>query len=215
MSGVCSSASNYNFTVQATDGASPAQQVTKNFSIVAEVPPSITTTNFPDAYTGVAYGPVPLTVAGGTTPFNYTFSPPPNFFLGVDQSGNVQGTQSIPGTFTFTAGVGDALGFNAFKQFTIVVHPGTLIVPATSTETTKVNTFSYFWITPSGGTPNFTCSVASGSLPPGTQFVMSYPGCEISGTPTSTGTFSAGFNVVDSGQPPQSASGTVTVTVTP
>jgi len=215
LSGIPTSAGTYNFTVQATDSGSPAQHATRDFSLGVEVPPSITTTSFPDAFTGVPYGPVPLKVAGGTAPFNYTFNPPQNFFLGIDQSGNLHGTQTIPGTFVFNAGVGDALGFTASKQFTIVVQPGTLTVPPTSTETVKLNAFSFFWITPSGGTPGFLCSVASGSLPPGMQFVQSPLGCEVQGTPTSTGTFTAGFNVVDSAQPPQTGSGSVTVAVTP
>ncbi len=56
----------------------------------------------------------------------------------------------------------------------------------------------------SGGTPGYTWSITSGSLPPG--LTMTASSGQISGTPSSAGTFSFTLKVTDSGSPTQSAS---------
>ena len=62
----------------------------------------------------------------------------------------------------------------------------------------------------SGGTPGYTWSLRSGSLPAGLSLSA---GGVISGTPTAAGTFSFTVQVTDSGSPAQTQSATASITV--
>ena len=62
-----------------------------------------------------------------------------------------------------------------------------------------------------GGTPPYTLSIASGTLPPGISIMAGY----LLGTPTQLGTFNFTLQATDSGMPPQTATQALSVAVTP
>ena len=78
---------------------------------------------------------------------------------------------------------------------------------------TECTTYSANIFTVEGGTPPFTWSVASGTLPPGLTFDPATGA--ITGTPTAAGTFDFTVMVVDSTQPTLSASQARTIEIAP
>jgi hypothetical protein len=62
-----------------------------------------------------------------------------------------------------------------------------------------------------GGTPTYSWSIASGTLPMG----LTLSGATISGTPTTSGTYSFTIQATDSGSPPATATQAETITILP
>src|SRR5690606_22871975 len=114
------------------------------------------------------YGPVAIDVAGGTAPL--AFDVPAGGLpagLALDPAtGELSGTPTDPGTYTFTVVVADGAGAEAELEFTLVVTDE-LLVTTSELSSWTVNTAGYAEIlAASGGTAPYTWSV-TGSLPGG------------------------------------------------
>ncbi len=118
------------------------------------------------------------------------------FTQGVSSAG-ITGTPTTEGTYDFTLEVRDATGTKDTESFTIIVEaprPLTIV-----TDQLSPGTVGEFYccgnLFADGGVPDYSWSLASGQLPPGLSLSES-PG-NISGTPTSAGTFSFTVRVTD------------------
>ncbi len=139
ISGTPTATGTHDFTVQVTDSGSPQMSATEPLSITVAAPLAITTASLPNALTGQSYSQT-LVASGGTGTLFWSGDPttwPPG--LTIDGSGNITGTPTQTGTYTFTESVSDSgAQYSLFQQtsktFTInVVAPLTISVPSAST----------------------------------------------------------------------------------
>ena len=174
---------------------------------LSHTPPPITIspTTAPAGTVALPYQ-LSLSATGGTTPYNWSIvsgSLPDGLSLNTS-SGMISGTPTSSGTANFTVELADSstpsrsaslaysIAINGILEFSSPVLPNGTVGVAYST-------------TPSitGGAPPYTWSVVSGSLPPG--LLLNASTGAITGTPTTTGSFSVGIQVTDSSVPPQTA----------
>ncbi|MGH9735265.1 MAG: putative Ig domain-containing protein, partial [Candidatus Acidiferrales bacterium] len=126
ISGTPTASGTSTFTVKVTDASS--NTATKSLSIaVAGVPLTITTTSLSNGSTNTAYSAF-LYAGGGTTPYTWTISSgslPTG--LTMSTTGDISGTPTAAGAFTFTAKVTDSSSpaKTATTSFTLTVTQGT------------------------------------------------------------------------------------------
>jgi hypothetical protein len=160
-------------------------QVSCNIMIAPETLPNATCTSYCEV----------LTASCGTPPYTFNVSsgtPPSGVILGAD--GKLCGTPTTPGSSTFIVTVSDAKGCTASRSYTVVVNPQLTIQPPTLPDGVVCETYVQP-ITPSCGTPPYTCKLLiPGTLPPG----LTLTDCVISGTPTVAGPFTFTVQADDS-----------------
>jgi hypothetical protein len=150
-----------------------------------------------------------LTMTGGTSPIVWSVSAgtlPPGVTLNAS-TGLLSGTPTTAGTYQFTVQVTDHAGLTDTRAVTLPIIAGPTLTfaapPAGWTNTVYMDT-----LTETGGTSPFTWSVSSGTLPAG--IMLSADG-NLTGTPTSIGTFAFTVKVTDANS--QSATQATSVTV--
>jgi DNA-binding beta-propeller fold protein YncE len=164
-------------------------------SLVAKFAPPlvISTTSIPSGKAGERYS-FYFSSFGGVSPYNYSIisgSLPDGLRLN-SSTGEIVGTPTKTGTYTFTIRVTDALGYTDDKSFTMNIYFTTsdIYFPVG-----MINEYYSFTIpTPKGATPPCSFTLISGSLPKG--ITMTYDGL-VSGTPTEVGAFYFGVKIVD------------------
>ncbi len=126
-------------------------------------------------------------------------------------NGVISGTPSSSGTFDFTATVTDSSSPAQTKSasMALVVAPNQLTITSSTLPSGADGTAYSQALQASGGTPGYTWSITSGSLPSG----MSLTSGVISGTPTVSGTFNFTATVTDSSSPAQTKSAAMTLVV--
>lgn len=191
ITGTPSAAGSYNFTAQVNDSESNSAQ--KAFSLAVLAPLTVTTSSLPAGMVAKTYS-APLNASGGTAPYTWSVasgSLPP----GLTLSGNtIGGTPSQAGTFGFTLQASDAGSQSASRTFSIVIAPALTITSSTPLPGAATGAPYAVSLNATGGTPPYTWSVASGSLPQG----LTVSGNTISGTAISTGTFEFSIRATDS-----------------
>src|SRR5258708_27229615 len=125
---------------------------------------------------------------------------------GLDLSastGIISGTPTESGAFSLTARVADSASPAQKTSATIslVVAPASLTIISSTLPSGTSGTAYSSALQASGGTPTYTWSVTSGSLPAG--LTLATTNGATSGTPTATGTSSFTATVTDSGNPAQ------------
>ena len=200
------------FTVQVTDSSPTPLVVQKAFTINIALTLTITTLGLPGGTLNVPYSQT-LSASGGTTPYTWSVSSgalPPGLQLNPT-TGVISGTPTKTGPNLFTVTLTDFAGLTAQQQLNI-----SIAASATPPSITSGNAFSGTVGTPfsqtltaTGGTPSYTWSIASGTLPAGLQ--LSASGA-ISGNPTAAGTANVTLQVTDSQQ--QTATQAITIAVT-
>lgn len=158
-------------------------------------PPLLVFCNTPPSGTvGVAYT---HTFAGlnGVPPYVFTISAGalPNG-LSLATSGAVTGTPTLAGTFNFTVLLTDAVGNLDSTPCTIVIIDGLALVIA-PIQPAIVGTPYTYTFGATGGTPPFTFSIPSGTLPTGLTLAPTTG--IVSGTPTVAGVFPFTIRVSD------------------
>ncbi len=195
ISGIPTAAGNFIFTVQVTDSANTSS--TKVLTLVVGGTLSITTATLPNGATGVPYTQV-LNAAGGNPPLTWSLiggSLPPGLQLNAT-TGQISGSPTAGGPYTFTFQVRDSTGALATRILGMVVTEGLNI--STGTLPAAVEGIAYSQtLTAAGGTAPYTWSVAVGNLPPG---LILNPNGTISGTPTAPANYSFIVQVIDAGQ---------------
>jgi len=215
ISGTPTTAGTFEFTVQAADAGDPQQ--TDNQALSITVNPAtldITTTSLVSGKVGTAYNQ-PVSAIGGTTPYTWSISSgslPPGLSINAS-TGTISGTPTTAGTFEFTVQAADAGSQTAEKSFTIFIHPEGLFITTNSLAGGQIGQAYDQPVSATGGTTPYAWSVSSGSLPPGLSINASTG--KISGTPTTVGTFNFTVRVADAGDPQQTDSQALSITVNP
>jgi gliding motility-associated-like protein len=181
------------FSLVVTDsfGCNTVTSFTLNVTAALVLPPAV----LPTGTTGTPYTPTLLPApSGGTAPYNYTATNmPPG--LGINlTTGEITGTPTQSGTFTFPVTLTDADGNTVNTNFTILVRDPLVLPPATLSDGTAGKVYPT-QIIPSatGGSGVYTYSATG--LPAALTFNPATR--EITGTPGTSGTFTFPVTVTD------------------
>jgi len=175
-----------------------------------------------NATVGQAYSST-LSVTGGTGPYAFSIvsgsSLPPGLTLN-SSTGVISGTPSSSitqtTTYTFTSKVVDAKGNSDTQTCSIKVLVPAIDLDCGACSSSAKATVGQAYaesLTVSNGTPPYTFSITSGSLPPGLTLNTSTGA--ISGTPTTAGTYTFSSKVVDKNGSTDATSCSITVTAAP
>ena len=211
ISGTPTAVQSQDVTFKATDSGSPKQSATTTFTINT-VPVAITTTSLPAGPIDVAYKGT-IAAVGGKKAYKFTVvsgSLPAGIKLAT--TGALTGTPTAAGTSTFTVQVADASKpiNTGTKTLSITVTP--MMVATTSLPVGLVGKAYTGKLVTSGGKTAFKWAVTSGAIPAGLKLATTGT---ISGTPTSGGTSTLTVTVTDSAKPADTASVTLSITITP
>lgn len=162
---------------------------------------------------GVAYSQHLTTTGGGPGPDHWSLgagSLPPG--LQLDSSGLVHGTPTQLGTSTFTANVSDSSSppLTTQGQVTLTVVP--IGITTKSLADGPIDVAYKGTVVAAGGTKAYKFTKTAGALPPGV--VLSTAGA-LTGTPTTAGTSTFTVTVTDASKPVNTASATLSITITP
>ncbi|MGC2000303.1 MAG: putative Ig domain-containing protein, partial [Candidatus Acidiferrales bacterium] len=203
--------------ITATSVDFPNQSATLTVKI--EPPPVITTTSLPTATLNASYT-APVMATGGVPPLSWTIASgtlPAGLSLGSSKTDtvNITGKATTAGQSIVTIMVTDAVGETSTSgPLTIVVS--TLAFTTTSPLPSGTVNVPYAGVqfAASGGNSPYTFTLAAGAvLPPGLVFSA---GGDLTGTPTTEGTYTFGVTVTDSTTPtPAVITQNFTLSVTP
>ncbi len=213
INGTPQTANTFQFTIQLSDSASPANSATKSYQIVISSGVVITTTTLPNATVGIAYSQT-LQAAGGAAPYTWSPAGPlPGALAALSLSGGgvITGTPSAPGTGTFTVSVTDNNGSISQQSLTLTIVKAPAITTPATLPTGEVNIAYSQTLAETGGTPPYTWSVTGGSLPAGLG--LSGAGA-LTGKPSTAGTYGFTVQVTDSNNVTASAALSVTIAAT-
>ncbi|DAC72618.1 MAG TPA: hypothetical protein DSN98_04350 [Thermoplasmata archaeon] len=194
LSGTPTTAGTFSFTIQLSDSIGGI--TTKPFSIIINAIPSITTTSLGPGDVGIAYQQT-VGVIGGTAPYTWSISTgtlPAGLTLGTS-TGIISGTPTTVGFSSFTVKLVDNFGAIAIKPLAILINT----VPSITTTTLPGGDVGVSYsqtLGVTGGTALYTWSISAGALPSGLSLGASTG--IISGTPTTTGSYSFTVMVSDS-----------------
>ena len=213
ISGTPSVAGTFSFTAQVSDTGNPQQTVSKPLNITILDTLVVTTTALSNGVVSAAYTAT-LSAGGGTLPYTWSItngSLPAGLMLS-SSNGIISGTPSVAGTFSFTAQVSDAGNpqQTVSKPLSITILD-TLVVTTTTLSNGIVNTAYSATLRGNGGTLPYTWSITNGSLPAG--LTLSSSNGIISGTPILSGTFNFTARLSDAGNPQQTVSKPLSITI--
>lgn len=193
-------------TFRVRDAGSPQDTTTKSLSITINLPsaPNITTTSLPAGSFNVAYNQT-VSVTGGVGSLVWgvtSGSLPPGLDLNAS-NGNISGTPTSAGSFSFALRVTDQIPQSDQQNFTIAIKastPPSITSPSSLQAGTVNQPYPNTQLTATGGTQPYSWSV-NPALPNG--LALNPSSGIISGTPLSgsNGNSSHEFTVTDSTMP--------------
>ena len=194
LSGAPTSATTYNFTIGVSDGSQLTPAFTpRSYSITVYPALSINPTSIPSADVQVNYSATFTASGGSGTGYSYAIStPPPGLSINAS-TGVLSGAPSSSGSFSFTVTARDSAGFTGTSAtVTLAVNTALTLSPSTLTSG-QVGTGYSQAFTANGGSGGYSYMLV-GTPPPGLGLNSNV----LSGTPTSSGTFSFSITARDS-----------------
>ena len=183
---------------------------------------TITTASLPSGTTTQNYRAT-VAASGGTPPYTWSivggFAPAPGLSLSPSgtTAGQITGTPTTAGAFTQTYRVQDSTGAADIKSLTLTVNTQLTIDTTTLPNGTALQPNYSATVVASGGVPPYSWSIVGG-LPPAPGLSLSPSGAtagQITGTPTTAGTFTQTYRVQDSSGAAVTKSLTLTVETSP
>jgi hypothetical protein len=202
LSGTPTVAGTSNVTIQLGD--SRGATATKVFALTinaapAPVPPPLSIITESPLPTGQVSTPYSQTfnASGGTSPYSWSVVTGSSLpaALTISNGGTLSGTPGSPGTFNFTVQVSDAAGQAATKAFTMTISAAALTITTSAFPIATLNTAYSAQLEATGGTPPYTWSVVTGTLPPGLTLTAAGT---VTGTPSNVGSQDFVIRVTDS-----------------
>jgi hypothetical protein len=206
ISGTPSNDGTFSFTVRVVDSSNPQQSAQATLTLRVLLGLTITTASLPNGTISAAYMAT-VVASGGTQPYTFAVSMgmlPPG--VALDMAGNLTGTPTMTGRFTFTVRVTDTSTpqQSATQQYTVAINgQGTLTITTPSTPNGVQGRAYSAPLNATGGTTPYFWFVSGNNLPPGLALNTSTG--LISGTPTSPGTFGFEVTVNDQSTPTQTS----------
>ena len=199
LSGTPTAAGSFNITARAIDADGSSGQQSYTLTIAA---PSVTLnpTTLPVATAEVAYSQS-ISAAGGTAPYTYSISSgalPAGLSLDPT-TGALAGTSTVAGTFVVgisahDSSTGTGAPFTASRNYTLTVNAPNVAISPASLPNAKVATAYSQQFSANGGNGTYSYTVSAGSLPAGLSLSV---GGQLSGTPTSAGSFNFSVTATD------------------
>jgi hypothetical protein len=217
ISGTPTASGSFPISVMVKDSSAVQQTATANvsFTVAAATPPlTITSSTLSSGVANQAYT-ANLTATGGATPYSWSITSGslPTGLTIATSTGVISGTPTAAASVTVTVKVTDSSSpvqtKSASISFTITAAPLT-ITTGTLPSATDGTAYSAP-LSATGGTPSYTWSISSGSLPAGLTLAATTG--TISGTPTATGTSTFTTTVTDNSNPTQAKSASASITV--
>jgi hypothetical protein len=213
VSGSPSQSGSYNVNVTLTDNSGQTKVAAFGVTIAPAPPPpvQITTTSLPNGTVGISYAAQIGVTGGNGGPYTFIASGglPPG--LQVSNSGQVQGTSTAPGPFSFGVTASDSANNSASATIAITIVPAPLVITTGALSNVSVGSSFGVTFTATGGVPPLVFSL-SGTTPPGAN--LSSTGT-LSGTATTVGSYSFTVTVTDSVKSTASKGFTLVVTAAP
>jgi hypothetical protein len=198
LTGTPTAAATYGFTLQLTDSTTKGS-VSKNFTVTIAPALIITTASLVNGQIGTAYTAA-LAATGGTPAYLWALTGTGTLPAGLalDRStGAITGTPTANGTSNFTVQVTDSAGVVSTKPLSIVIGPLiTFTTPSPLPNATAGAAYNQS-IAVTGGTPPYTFSVDSGTLPAG--ITLDATG-KLAGKPTGLGASNFTVRVTDANE---------------
>jgi hypothetical protein len=222
ITGLTSTVGTSTFTATVTDSSSPAQVTSATASvIVAPTTLSIASTTLAQSTSGTAYVQT-LQAIGGTAPYTWSIgSGQLPLGLSLSSSGVISGTPQLNSSSSFAVTVTDSgtpiqmqsasLTITATTPQVVPTAPLSIVSSALSSGTANSSYSQALQAT--GGTPSYTWSITSGSLPAGLTLAASTGA--ISGTPSAGGTFNFTVEVSDNSNPGKTSLAATSIVVAP
>jgi len=208
----------FSFEVEAKDSGNPVQTASKTLSLRSFARLFVETGTLPGGQLNQPYSRA-LNIAGGNPPYAWALAPGstlPGFTLD-SQTGVLSGVLSAAGPTSFTVQATDSASppQTASGTLSLAAAPP-LSIQNSSFPDGKVGRgyaggmhgFAIYLNTV-GGTPSVTWSISAGSLPPGVRIAV----YQLTGTPTTVGTFQFTLQATDSSIPPLIATKDYTVRI--
>lgn len=208
ISGTPTATGNFTFSITATDAKGCS--LTANYALTVTPALVLTPGVLPDGTTGVSYpAQIIPSATGGTGPYVYSaVSLPPGFAFDPNTRG-ITGIPTQTGTFNIPINVTDATGNSVTASYTVKVTDPLVLTPATLANGITGRVYPT-QIIPSatGGTGPYVYSATN--LPPGLTFNPATR--EITGTPSSQGTYTFPVTVTDANGKTVTTNYTVVIT---
>jgi gliding motility-associated-like protein len=191
--GVLTQAGTYNFSITVTD--SRGCNITTPHTLLVTGTLTLTALTLPDGTVGTAYPVQVIPVAtGGSTPYTYTAINLPAGLSFDPTTREITGTPTTAGSFVVTVNVADADGNTASMNYPISIKNALTLPTASLADGTVGQTYPTQLIpAAAGGTAGYTYTATN--LPAGLTFNPTTR--EITGTPTTAGTFTVNVQVTD------------------
>ncbi len=200
----------FGFTVRVTDSARAFAE--RKFQITTAAGLIITTAPLlASATVGLQYGQ-PLDAAGGRAPYVWSISSgglPAGITLNT-ATGALGGVPTAAGMFQFTVDVSDSLARKTSKNFSLTVAAALGISSAPGLPPATAGAAYSQVLVATGGTPPYSWSITTGTLPAGLSFDAGT--AKIAGVPTLGGNFTFTAQVLDNNSVTASKQFTLAVT---
>ena len=195
ISGIPTKTGAYSFVVQVT---ASNQTALAQFALTVVAPQLVLApaTLF-NGQVGLVYS-ASFAASGGTPPYAWSTSGDTDGLAIDSKSAVLSGTPQAAGTFHFTVIVTDSASVTASQDLSLTVSSPSLIVttgPPLPSGTVGVAYDQKFSIVASGGTPPYTWSLTTATVP---GLTFNATTVELSGTPTTPGVFPLNLQVTDS-----------------